>query len=150
VIMHKTGSTALVADHTAGRTLMDRLSAEGVVIWNEDIGGLLRQGLSSAITVLVVRARPLGQGLPLALLAWINLEYPRIQKVAVVEGPLPLPIVRFLTSCGVELVWTKSDDNVEHIVSVVDRLQGRSSWIAPWCQPVPHVRTELEAQNDHA
>ena len=134
MIADKVGSTVVVTGDSS-RDVVDRLSRERGVWKCDDLSQLLREDVLSNLAVLVVVAGPFLCGVSLAVLGWINLEYPRIQKVAVVEGPLSLPVVRFLTSCGVELIWAKPNGGVEHIVSVVDRMKGRSGWIAPWIAP---------------
>ena len=142
-----TGSTVLLAGKRASPAFLDRLAREGGRVERfESMRELLRDRGLPEVAVLMIRAEPLPQGVPLALLAWMNLEYPSVQKVAVVAGPLPLPLARYLTACGVDLVWAQSDGSLDEVIAVLDRMHARSGWIAPWVRPLSS-RAELE--NDH-
>ena len=87
------------------------------------------QSLSS-VAVLVIDTRPQPKGVLLAALGRMNVEYPAIQKIAVLDGPPSLPVASYLTSCGVDLVWSGSgEENLDKLATVVDRTYARTKWI---------------------
>jgi hypothetical protein len=89
-----------------------------------------RQPLST-ISVLVLHFRPLPKGIVLATLGRMTLEYPAMQKVAVLDGPPPLPIAEYLTACGVKLLWDgATEEGADLLASVVNTLHERKQWIA--------------------
>ncbi len=126
------GSTVLLSDAGGFGALASRLAASGhAVVWYSSLEELLREHALSTIAVLVVHGQPVPKGVLLATLGRMNLEYPRMQKVAVMEGPLPLPVAEYLTACGVELVWSESQaEAMEQLVGVLERVHERVGWIA--------------------
>lgn len=127
-------STVLLPDRTEAPILAAKLfpSASQVVSY-DSLEDLAREESLSSIAVLVLHVRPAPRGLLLVALGWLSLEYPSMRKVAVVDGPLPLPIVTYLTACGVDLV---AEDDVGGsvdrmmgdggVLSSADRVMGRS------------------------
>jgi hypothetical protein len=63
----------------------------------------------------------------------MNLEYPAMQKVVLVEGPLPLPIAEYLTASGVAVVQSDAGESMraaERLAPIIRRLDERTQWIA--------------------
>lgn len=122
----------MLSDADGFGSLAGRLAACGhAVMLYASLEELLREHPLSSIGVLVVHGRPVPKGVLLATLGRMNLEYPRMQKVAVMEGPLPLPIAEYLTACGVDLVWSESrEEAVEGLVKVLERVHERAGWLA--------------------
>lgn len=129
--MCETATTVLLSDEEAAPTLAARLaSEEGQVPWYASIGDLVRARPLSSVGVLVIHFRPVPNGVLLAALGRMNVEYPGIQKVAVMEDPLPLPIAEYLTSCGVELFWTQEPGGgTDRLAEFVDSMHERIQWI---------------------
>lgn len=124
-----TESTVLLTDAEAAPDLAATLDpGEGKVAWYGSLAELVRDRSLSSVEVLVLHFRPMPKGVLLAALGRLNLEYPAIQKVAVMENPLPLPIAEYLTSCGVDLYWPK-EANGEGLGALVDRMHERTRWI---------------------
>ena len=98
------------------------------------VADLLRDRQLSSVSVLVLRFRPLPKGILLANLGRINLEFPWMQKLMVLDGPLPLPIAEYLTACDVDLIRCQLMDagDADHLATVVNRLQERNQWLTPW------------------
>ncbi len=126
------GSTVLLSDAGGYGALAGRLSGSGhAVVWYSSLEELLREHPLSTIAVLVVHGKAAPKGVLLATLGRMNLEYPRMQKVAVMEGPLPLPIAEYLTACGVELVWSESrEEALTRLTTVLERVHERAGWLA--------------------
>ena len=86
-----------------------------------------------SVAVLVLDTRPVPTGRLLAALGRLNLEYPGIEKVAVLSGDPPLEVVTYLTSCGVHILFDWSGDESDperQMESVVARLKERARWNA--------------------
>lgn len=129
--MCDTASTVLLSDEEAAPLLAARLaSEEGQVPWYASIEELVRARSLDSVGVLVIHFRPVPSGVTLAALGRMNVEYPGIQKVAVMEGPLPLPIAEYLTACGVELFWSQEpEEGSDRLPEFVDRMHERIQWI---------------------
>jgi hypothetical protein len=79
----------------------------------------------------VLHFRPLPKGILLATLGRMSVEYPGMEKVAVLDGPPPLPIAEYLTACGVRLLWDgTTEEGTDRLASIVDMLHERTGWIA--------------------
>ena len=92
---------------------------------------LFRAGPLSTITILVVVSCDPPTGMQLLTLGRMALEYPAMQKVVVMDAAPPLPIAEYLTSCGVDLVWSETGrDTIKRLAAVVDEMSVRSAWIA--------------------
>lgn len=126
------GSTVLLSDDAGAQMLAAKLSARtGPATWYTSLNEMVRQQPLSSISVLVLHFRPLPKGILLATLGRMNVEYPGIQKVAVLDGPPPLPIAEYLTACGVSLICDDAtDEGTDRLASVVNRLHERTQWIA--------------------
>lgn len=127
------GSTVLLSNAEGAPGLARRLAARtGPAAWYPSLNELVRRQPLSTISVLVLHFRPLPKGVLLATLGRMNLEYPAMQKVAVLDGPPPLPIAEYLTACGVSLLCADAtDDGTDRLASVVHGLHERTRWIAP-------------------
>jgi hypothetical protein len=82
------------------------------------------------LRVLVIWTRGVPKGRLLPLLAWLNLEHPSVQKIAMLEVPPPLVVAEYLTFCGVEVIWTGTvEDRVEQLNLLVNRSEERTRWL---------------------
>ena len=129
---HYDRSTVLLSDADEAARLAELLSARsGPAACYASVAELVDRQPLSSISVLVLHFRPLPKGTLLAVLGRMNLEYPAMQKVAVLESTPPLPIAEYLTACGVDLLMNGStDDGLDKLASVVNRLHERTRWIA--------------------
>lgn len=129
--MHDTASTVLLSDGEAGPSLAASLaSGETEVPWYASFSELVRERPLSSVEVLVIHFRPAPSGVLLAVLGRLNVEYPGMQKVAVIDGPVPLPIAEYLTACGVELFWTAGPEGgIDRLAEFVDRMLERTGWL---------------------
>lgn len=127
------GSTVLLSDAEGAPRLAERLAARtGPAAWYPSLSELVRRQPLSTISVLVLHFQPLPKGILLATLGRMNLEYPAMQKVAVLDGPPPLPIAEYLTACGVSLFCDgcSEEEGTDRLASVINRLHERTRWIA--------------------
>ena len=131
--MRGDGSTVLLSDAEEGAAqLAELLSARSKpAACYSSVAELVGTQPLSSISVLVLHFHPLPKGTLLATLGRMNLEYPAMQKVAVLETTPPLLIAEYLTACGVNLLLNGStEEGVEQLASVVNRLHERTRWIA--------------------
>ncbi|GMV06568.1 MAG: hypothetical protein AMXMBFR53_28440 [Gemmatimonadota bacterium] len=126
------GSTVLLSDAQEAPTLAAMLAARtGPARWYSSVGEMVNTQPLSSISVLVLHFHPLPKGALLATLGRMSVEYPGMQKVAVLDEPPPLLIAEYLTACGVSLLWTGgAEDGAERLASVVNQLHERTRWIA--------------------
>lgn len=126
------GSTVLLSDAEEAPRLAAVLTARtGPAAYYRSVAEMVRQQPLSTISVLVLHFHPLPKGILLATLGRMNLEYPAMQKVAVLDGPPPLPIAEYLTACNVSLLWNAdSEESAERLASVVNKLHEETRWIA--------------------
>jgi hypothetical protein len=125
-------STVLLSDTEGASTLANHLypDAEPTECYGS-VAELLRQQPLSSIAILVLHFHPLPKGSVLATLGRMNVEYPAIQKVAVLEAPPPLPIAEYLTSCGVDILVDGTTEEIAgQLVEIVNRMRERTRWIA--------------------
>ena len=101
----------------------------GPAAWYSSLAEMMKRQPLSSVSVLILNFRPLPKGILLATLGRMSLEYPAIQKVAVLDGPPPLPIAEYLTACGVKLLWDGATEE-DQLASVVNTLHERTRWIA--------------------
>jgi hypothetical protein len=130
-------STVLLSDTDEAQVLARYLEGQSLpAACYPSVSELLRDRGLSSISVLVLVFRPLPAGVILATLGRINLEYPRMQKVVVLDQPPPLPIAQYLTSCSVNLIrFAQGDEKgVNRLAAVVHHLQDRADWLMPWSQ----------------
>ncbi|HEX6558187.1 MAG TPA: hypothetical protein VF021_01970 [Longimicrobiales bacterium] len=125
--MKRNQPTVLLSDSEAAALLAARLAPATCYSRVED---LVREQSLSSVTVLVVDSPRQPLGMLLVMLGRMNVEYPAMQKVALMDGPPPLPIAEYLTACGVDLVWTGSgEERIEQLAAVVGRMHERTSWM---------------------
>lgn len=128
------GSTVLLSDGKEAPTLAAELSARtGPAVWYASLSELLSERPLSSVSVLVIVFRPLPKGTLLATLGRLNVEFPAIQKVVLVDREPPLPIAEYLTACGADLVWDGGGgigQEADHLASIVRRAHERTEWIA--------------------
>jgi hypothetical protein len=125
-------STVLLSDAEGTSFLAEHLGPdEEPAECYRSVAELLRRQPLSSVAVLVLHFRPRPKGSVLATLGRMNVEYPSIQKVAVLEAPPPLPIAEYLTSCGVDiLVDGAAEEIAVQLVEIVNRMRERTRWIA--------------------
>lgn len=128
----KDGSTVLLSDAEGAPGLAARLAARtGPAAWYPSVAEMVQRQPLSSVSVLVLHFRPLPKGILLALLGRMSLEYPGMEKVAVLDAPPPLPIAEYLTACGVRLLWDgTSEAGTDRLAAIVDKLHERTGWIA--------------------
>jgi hypothetical protein len=91
---------------------------------------LVREESLSGLRVLVIWTEGLPKGRLLPLLAQLNLERPWVQKIALLQLPLPLVMAEYLTYCGVELIWSGSvEERVEQLEVLINRGEERTRWL---------------------
>ena len=122
--------TVLLSDEAAAAKLAAKLEAAGGgVACYSDMAELVRERPLSSVEVLVLNCRPQPKGTLLAALGRLSHEYPGIQKVAVVDESVPLPIAEYLTSCGVDFLWSQGlEENDDLLAGVVDDMYERTRW----------------------
>ena len=127
------GSTVVVSDPKEAAAALAAKVSNGTEepACYSSVAELVRERPLSSISVLVLNFRPLPKGILLVTLGRMKVEYPGMQKVAVLDQPLPLPIAEYLTECGVDLLWNGSPDTGDRLASTVDRLTERVQWMAP-------------------
>ena len=128
----ETGSTVLLSDSDRAPWLASRIApAHGRFAWYASIEDLVREQSLGSIAVLVLHFQPAPTGILLAILGRMSVEYPGIQKVAVAEEPLPLPVAEYLTACGVDLVWKEPRDPkaLDRLTRIMDRMHERTRWL---------------------
>ena len=122
-------STVLLSDVEVASELAATLEAAGEeVACYSTIGDLVRERSLSSVEVLVLHFRPLPKGVLLAALGRLKHEYPGMQKVAVMDNPVPLPIAEYLTECGVDFIWSK-EEGIDCLSGVVDDMHERTRWL---------------------
>jgi len=125
-------TTVLLTDPEAGPQLAAELApADREVAWFTSVEDLVRARPLSSIAVLVLHFRPLPKGVVLAALGRMSVEYPAMQKVAVMDSAPPLPIAEYLTACGVTLYWTQAvGEGGADLGEFVERMHERTRWLA--------------------
>lgn len=129
------GSTVLLSDADDAAILAAGLTHRSLpAVCYPTVADLLRERQLSSVSVLVLRFRPLPKGTLLANLGRMNLEFPWMQKLMVLDGPLPLPIAEYLTACGVDLMQCQltNAEDADRLATVVNQLQERNQWLTPW------------------
>ena len=121
----------VLSDSEGAQLLTERLTPKaGAVACYANVEDLIHGQSLASIAVLVVQAGPQPQGVLLATLGRMNVEYPAMQKVAVMKEAPSLPIARYMAACGVDLIWTGSqDESIDQLAAVVDRMYARTTWI---------------------
>ena len=128
----ESAKTVLVSDSEAAAPVISKLGlgnrpVAAYTSWKELAG---EQSFSS-IPVLVLHFHRPPKGIMLIAIARLAHEYPGMQKVAVMDGPLPLPFAGYLTACRVHLIWAGPErEKLDQLASVVDRMHERTQWVA--------------------
>jgi len=129
------GPTVLLSDTDEALDLATHLAMQSLPAeCYRSVAELLKDRCLGSVSVLVLLFRPLPTGVLLATLGRINLEYPTIQKVVVLDAPPPLPIAQYLASCSVDLIPCLPGDEkgANQLASVVQHLRERAAWLTPW------------------
>ena len=124
-------NVVVLSEPEEASALAERLSAPAESItWYANVEDLMHAQPLSSVAVLVIDTRKQPKGVLLAALGRMNVEYPAMQKIAVLDGPPPLPVASYLTACGVNLFWAGSGEgNLDQLATVVDRTYARTKWI---------------------
>jgi len=140
------GSTVLLSDTDEALHLATHLATQSLPAdCYRSVGELVKDRCLESVSVLVLLFRPLPAGVLLATLGRMNLEYPQIQKVVVLDAPPPLPIAQYLASCSVDLVPCRPGDEkgADQLASVVQDLKERAAWLTSWApgdlSPTPRI-----------
>lgn len=84
----------------------------------------------ASIGVLVLHSKPVPRGMVLVTLGRLNLEYPWMQKVALLEGEPPLSVAEYLASCGVDIVLERTEEDGPALLAAsLSRLRERTRWV---------------------
>lgn len=128
MVRHEAESTVLLSDQAEAPVLAAKLSpAKHRVISYRSLEDLARAQPLSSIALLVLDFQPVPRGVLLAALGWLSLEYPSMRKVVVVEESVPLPIAKYLTACGADLVTAgEAGGGIDRLVAIVDRVYERA------------------------
>ncbi len=130
---HSAGRMVVLSDSEPVPCVAESLmsSSSRSMEWYTTLEELLRARPLSSIAMLVVVSHPLPKGIVLMMLGRMALEYPAMQKAVVMDAAPPLPIAEYLTSCGVDMVWSESGkETIERLAAVIDEMHERSHWIA--------------------
>ncbi len=124
-------STVLLADSERAASLAARLAPpDRKVAWYTSLEELIREQPLSSVSVLVLHSEQQPKGVMLSLLGRMSVEYPGMQKLAVMEGTPPLPIAEYLTACGVALFLTEpQEEHLDQLISVLNRMREQTGWI---------------------
>lgn len=97
------------------------------------VADLFRGRAPHDISVLVLLCGNHLKGTDLVHLARLNLEFPWVQKLLILQEPLPLPVREYLAACGVDLMEgaLRSTQDLARLALTVDRLKERSQWLVP-------------------
>ena len=127
----KATQTVLLSEAEMAPELVARLTPEtGPATWYPNVAELVRRQPLSSVSLLVLDFHGGPKGVQLATLGRMKVEYPGMQKVAVLHEELPLPVVEYLASCGVDLIWNGNESGLERLASAVHRSRERIPWIA--------------------
>jgi len=125
-------STVLLSDAETAPTLAADLAAtSGPAACYSSVAELVRTHPLSSISILVLYLKALPKGILLATLGRMNVEYPGMQKVALMDEPPPLLIAEYLTECGVNVLWNAATpEGRRQLASIVNNLHESIPWIA--------------------
>ena len=126
----KTTATVVLCDSEAGSSFARELAIRHCPIaWYSHLEELVRAQSFSSISVLIYYLHRPPKGILLATIGRMALSFPAIQKVAVLENPLSLVVVKYLTACGVDLIWMEPKvEKLDEIVAVVKHMRERYQW----------------------
>ena len=125
------GSTVLLSDAAAAPSLAADLAAtSGPAACYSSVTELVKKHPLSSIAILVLYFQALPKGMLLAILGRMSVEYPAMQKVALLDEQPPLPIAGYLTACGVNLLWNAATpEGKQRLASVINNLHEGTPWI---------------------
>jgi len=124
-------STVLLSDAPAAPFLAADLASGGPAEWYPSVADLMKEHPLSSVSVLVFYFQALPKGLLLAILGRMHVEYPAIQKVALMDEAPPLPIAEYITACGANLLWgAATPEGKQRLASMVNNLNEGVPWIA--------------------
>ena len=120
----------VLSESVAGEALSRAIVERGMdAAWCRDLEELLRGHPLPSLSVLVMHLDPGRKGPLLLAVGRLAVEYPGLQKVAIVEDPLSLPVAVYLTACAVELVRARLDlSSLDGIASAVGQARERQAW----------------------
>jgi hypothetical protein len=122
-------NVVVLSEDEAAMQLVSRTSAATSVKRYANVKEMIAAQPLSSIAVLIIDAQP--KGVLLATLGRINVEYPAMQKIALMDAPPALPVASYLAACGVDLVWRRAgEDSTDKLAAVVDRTCERAKWLA--------------------
>ena len=87
---HEADAVVILTDHS--------------VRWFTDLNDVIHEQSLGNVETLAVNMWPRPKGVMLATLGRINVEYPTMHKVVMVDTNAELPIRKFLAGCGVEVI----------------------------------------------
>ena len=124
------GATVLLSEDSSGAALARETSLrDGPVVARRSLKELLRDVPLARISVMLFHFPRPPKGVLLASIACLALESPGLQMAAIVEVPLSLPVVEFLTACGVDLIPVEPDGpDPDRVADAVRRLRVRQAW----------------------
>lgn len=122
----KERAAVMLSDSEAGTSVAASLARRRCrVACYTSLEDLLREQPLGSIPVLIFYLHERPKGSLLEVIGRLSVEYPGIQKVAVVEAPLPLEVVEYLTACEVDLVGAEPERGPGDLASVVGRMHER-------------------------
>ncbi len=124
-------STVLITEEDDS-LLEDRLSqCQAPVIRFTTMEALLDSRTLESVGVLILHTKSAPRGVLLARLAQIALDHPGMQKVALMEGVLSLPLAKHLTACGFRIIRDEAESgNDTFLPQLVDEMRKRGGWMA--------------------
>lgn len=123
----KPGVAVMLSDSDAGAAVAQGLAERRCpVACYTRFNDLVRNQPLGSIPVLIFHLRRPPMGSLLGTIGRMAHEFPAIQKVAVTDTPLSLPVVGYLTACEVDLIWPDTGGrDLDQLAAVVDRMQER-------------------------
>lgn len=120
----------LLSSSAMAEVLLEAMVQRGLTAtWCPDFREMVLRLPIPSLSVLVIDLEQERKGSLLAAVGRMALEYPRVQKVAILEHPPSLPVATYLTACAVELVRTRLDRaSLEEIVFMVSEARERQAW----------------------
>jgi hypothetical protein len=121
---------AILEGGPADGVLAEALAREGLpIVYFPNLEALIDSGRLSSIAVLVVRVGQVRLGSLLIALSRLDLEYPGLRKVAIVENGLSVILAAYLSTCSVEFLETYLDTSgLERVVRSVRRILEQQTW----------------------
>lgn len=122
---------AVVTDAELPPSLKERMVPRaGRLLAYPTVEELVEGGDLQGMRVLVIWTQAVPKGRLLPVLARLNLERPWVQKIAMLEAQPPLVMAEYLTHCGVEVIWTGSEEErIERVKVLVNRSEERTRWL---------------------